>query len=195
MVPLGFCIHGRSTCAFAGQQCAPMQLFASTVFIPSLLLGQDLSPLLFQLSLPLSSISVLYSLLLPDTLVNVTLVNPACAALKPETMPWLFSFIYYLSGRLLKAMISVWHEAWIAHKAAQFRHAPAQEHCDDRGAVSQVGKAVCGKGKVQELCPGSASVVLRSCWIWEGLIAFTLKTGGRNKQNTPVMAICYYLNQ
>lgn len=130
---------------------APVQLIASTVSIPSLLLGQDLS-LLFQLSLPLSSISVLYYLLLPDTLVNVTLVNPGCAALKPETMPWLFSFIYYLSGRLLKAMISVRHEAWIAHKAAQFRHAPAQERCGGRAAVSQVRKAVCGKGEVQELC-------------------------------------------
>lgn len=90
--------------ASTGYQC---NLMLPTVPIPSLLLGQNLPPLLFQLFLPLSSISVLHSLLLPDILENITLVNPVCEALKPEITPWLLSFIYYLSGSLLKAMISV----------------------------------------------------------------------------------------
>lgn len=88
----------------SGYQC---NLMLPTVSIPSPLHGQDLSHLLVQLFLPRFSISLFYSLLLPDTLGNVTLVNPVCEALKPEITPWLLSFIYYLSGRLLKAMISV----------------------------------------------------------------------------------------
>lgn len=160
MIPLGFCIHGRTPVPLqdsSGYQC---NLRLPTVSIPSLLLGHDLSPLLFQLFLPLSSISVLYSLLLPDTLENVTLVNPVCEALKPEITPWLLAFIYYLSGRLLKAMICVRHEDWVAHKTAQFRPVAAQESCSGTTAVSQVKerKVDCGKCKGQDFYPGSAFI-------------------------------------
>lgn len=136
-------------------------LMLPTVSIPSLLLGQDLPPLPFQLFLPLSSISALYSWLLPDTLENIRLVNPVCEALKPETTPWFLSFIYYLSGRLLKAMISVQHKDWVAHKTAQLRHVAALESCVGRTAVSRVKerKAGCGECKGQVLCPGSVSEV------------------------------------
>lgn len=185
-------VQSWHTCAFAGQQCVPMQFNASHSFHSSLLLSQDLSALLFQLFLPHSSISVLYSLLLLDTLENVTLVNPVCEALKPETTPWLLSFIYYLSGRLLKAMIGVWHEDWVAHKTAQFRHVSAQESCDGGTAVSQVRE----KSSLWEVQRAGALLCL---WCLRELLdvggAHCFYTEGRNKQNTPLMTICYYLSQ
>lgn len=85
--------------ALQGASVYQCDLILSKVSIPCLRLGQALSCLLFPLFLLLSSIPVLYSLLLSDTLENVTLVAPLYQALKTETTPWFFSFIYYLVGQ------------------------------------------------------------------------------------------------
>lgn len=74
--------------------------------MPSAWLGFSLS--LFSLFLLLSSISVLNSLLLSDTLENEMLVALVYQALKTESTPWLISFIYYLAGQAFESNDSCW---------------------------------------------------------------------------------------
>lgn len=101
---LGFCTHRRNIFCFAEHPCVAMQFntFHSFHTMPSAWPGSFPSSF-FSLFLQLSSIPVLYSLLLPDTLEHVTLVGPVYRALKTETTPWFISFIYYLAGQAFES--------------------------------------------------------------------------------------------
>lgn len=96
--PLGesleFCTHRRNICCFAGHQSAPVQFSTFQCPLHFLCLARlFLIFCFFFLFLPLSSIPVLYSLLLSDTLENIMLVAPMYQALKTHHGSSLLSII------------------------------------------------------------------------------------------------------
>lgn len=101
---MGFCTHHRNISFFAEDNSVCQYNLIQFKFpFCAFFLAILFSHLLFCLFLLLSSIPVLYSLLLPDTLENITLVAQVYWALKTETTPRLIYFIFHLAGQAFES--------------------------------------------------------------------------------------------